>query len=86
MWLRETDQALVYNVPRVAGQQSKDSMGIIARLYGQGFMMAGLDLNAKSVGTDLIIGVNGFRYGMLALKHGPALFPMVMGLFEISEV
>jgi putative tricarboxylic transport membrane protein len=50
------------------------------------FVMAALGLLLSSIGTDVISGVSRFTYGVIELREGVGIIPILMGVFGVAEV
>ena len=63
---------------------------ILVRLSGgslsKNFVMILLGLAVSTIGTDLLVGVSRFNFGISELGQGVAFLPVAMGLFGIAEV
>jgi len=52
----------------------------------KGFIMAILGLALSQIGMDMITGRTRYTFGLIELRDGVGLIPLVMGLFGIAEV
>lgn len=66
------------------------SLTIVAGVAGdrlaKGLLSAALGLALATVGTDLIFGTTRFVYGVLDLRAGINLIPLLIGLFALPEI
>ena len=50
------------------------------------FVMAAVGLLLSFIGTDVISGVSRFTYGIIELREGIGIIPILMGVFGVAEV
>lgn len=52
----------------------------------RGLMMAGMGLFLSLIGQDIVTGKGRFTFGLIGLRDGVGLIPMVMGLYGVSDI